>query len=227
MALTLQNMRDHVRTALDVDTTDIPDSILDQWIRDGWRMVIRRVRRWPFMEKQTTLSVLAGTAAYTYATVNANCEEVIDVNGPTWRVRNISPEEAERIWPRNVTSSGVPTKWTRWQDTITFYPTPAANASMLVRYYEKPIEWVTGGAASTPSQLPDDFHDLIVTWALMRAHAQQEDLDLSGYQKQIFEEQMTTMKKAFQFRFVEQPSILGGGTPGVYDGPARLAYPFD
>lgn len=227
MSLTLQNIRDHVRTSLDVDTTDIPDAILDQWIRDGWRRVIRRVRRWPFMEKLTTLNTVGGTANYTYATINANCEEIIDLNGPNWRIRQKSPELAERVYPRSYTGQGEPVIWSRWQDTVTLYPTPGAVYSIQVRYYEKPIEWVTGGAASTPSQLPDDFHDLIAIWALHRAHAQQEDLDLAAYQKKVFDENLETLRKAFEHRFVDNPLVLGGDSDWPNSSPARLTYPFE
>jgi hypothetical protein len=50
---------------------------------------------------------------------------------------------------------------------------------------------------------------------------------LAAFQKQVFDQQLESMRRAFQFTFVEQPSILGGGAPGVYDGPMRLAYPFE
>jgi hypothetical protein len=97
---------------------------------------------------------------------------------------------------------------------------------MEARYYETPIEWVSGGGSSSPSQLPDEFHGLIMQWALMRAHAQQEDLDLSSYQRKIFDDQVETVKSALDHEPIPQPLVIGSGSSRRHPAD-RLRYPFD
>lgn len=228
MGYTLQNMRDNIRNSLDVDTTDIPDSLLDVWVREGWQRVVRRLRRWPFLEKTSTFNTVAATANYLYATIGSNVDSVQKITGPDRDLNYIPIEQAERMYPRNTSSVGRPLYWTRWAKGLTLWPTPTAIESMQFRYYEAPIEWVSTGAAGTPSQLPDEFHDAILQWALMRAHAQQEDLDLSQAQKSTFDEILETIKRTYEHEPQAQLVVFGGSDPmnnWAYDD--RLMYPFE
>ena len=78
---TVSDYRSDIRTQLDLDETDLPDAMLDTYIRAGARYAQRwNQGLWPFYETSWTYAWPASTATATYATIQgASTEEIYKV----------------------------------------------------------------------------------------------------------------------------------------------------
>ena len=65
-------MRDYVRNVVDIDTTDITDSTMNTFIREGYNAVVYSEKRWPFYEFATTFDTVASQKDYPLSTVGAS-----------------------------------------------------------------------------------------------------------------------------------------------------------
>ena len=129
-----------------------------------------------------------------------------------------------------MTESTDPTHWSLWTpDTIRLHGTPQSSASLEVRGYRDPIDWVAQGAGASPD-LPEELHPCLTAFILGRAYLQQEDEALAHENINLFEAQLD--------RFKSRIHDMPGSTPVVLNGthsygrwgqslPARLRYPFD
>ena len=231
MPLTLQNIRDHARSILDLDTTDLPDAMMDLWIREATFRVERYKHRWPFYESTWSFATASAVKDYAFTAIGTgDLREPVRLSGPNFELTYIGADEGDQGFLRNQTATGDPVYWRVWGSTIRLYPTPGGVATINVRGYRNPIDWVAVGAGGQPD-MPDDLHQCIVQWTLHRAYLQQEDVEMASMYSQMF----STTLDAFASNLTDapgaQPLVLGGGTyPRRYDnavplGPGR--WPFN
>lgn len=225
-ALTLQKIRDQVRNTVELDSTDIADTILDLFIQEGFDRIAREERRWSFYEANYTFSTVGGQRAYTFTSIDPTLAEVDGLEHSSWMLMPISHQLAQGQYAgSNV--QGTPTNFSIWNNSIYLWPTPSDVRTISVRGYRSPTDWVSQGAGAQPD-LPSDFHPLIVLWALGRAYMQQDDAGMGQMLRQMFNEQFSVIGDSYKRPMVAEPSIIGSTHGTSFSTiPPRLRYPFD
>jgi hypothetical protein len=67
--MTLAQIRSQVQGMLDIADGDIPNSVLDTFIAQGFDAIVYSEKRWPFFEVSTTFSTVADQSDYTLSAV--------------------------------------------------------------------------------------------------------------------------------------------------------------
>lgn len=227
MTQTLQDIRDHVRGVMDVDDVDLTDDVLDVYIRQGSHRIEKATHNWPLYENDFSFTTVANTSDYTFATIGATLALPSRLRGPNHEMVYIGPDEADRSYPRNVTTTGDPYYWTvRGRTTLTVYPTPNAAYTINIRGYRTPTDWVSLGTGGTPD-MPDEFQDLLALWALNRAYAQQEDLELATFYAEAFNTELRLLTDREDGAPPAQPLLLNARASAQTLSLSRGRWPWE
>ncbi|SVE38175.1 uncharacterized protein METZ01_LOCUS491029, partial [marine metagenome] len=70
--MTIAEMRTQARAIVDIDSTDISDTVLNNIIGQGFDSIVYSEKRWPFYDTATTFSTVQGQKDYSLATVGAS-----------------------------------------------------------------------------------------------------------------------------------------------------------
>jgi hypothetical protein len=231
MAFTLQQIRDYVRSYLDLDDTDLPDNLIDAWATEGSLLIERAEKRWPFYESTWSLNTTSGVAEYEItAALGSDVRELVSCTGPRYELHWISTDEANARWTVAADTSGDPLYWSTWgTTTITLWPTPTDAETFTFRGYRAPSDWVLDGAGGTPD-FPADLHHALVAFVLARAYLQQEDEALGHENMRIFEASLSAFQRRMNDLPGNQPMVLNGRRTwnrGSYSLPDRLRLPWE
>lgn len=205
----LQAIRDFVRTHMDLDTEDLPDTMLDTFCREASRKVERAEKRWPMYEAAWTLATEAGISTFDISALDPEVREISSVTTPTQRLRWLGPDEASTGFLNDATRN-EPRAWSLWGSTLTVFPIPDKVHTLTILGYRQPKDWVADGAGAEPD-MHSDLHLTVATWVLSRAYAQQEDMELAAYFAQAFDNELETFRRRFVDTPAPQPLILGRG----------------
>jgi hypothetical protein len=211
MAMNLADIRSYVRSHLDLDEEDLPNTLLDVFIREGSKRIEQAEKRWPFYEQTYEFTTTADQSDYEIADIASDINEIVAMRGPRWEMRWIGRDEGDARFPRNIDNNGEPVWFSIWADTIRLFPTPDESYTIIVRAYRKPVDWVALGAGEEPD-LPDELHNTVAMWALARAYGQQDDPELAAFYERQFADEMMLFRR----RFVDAPppslmQLNGGG----------------
>lgn len=82
-------------------------------------------------------------------------------------------QELQRVDPKR-NATGKPEWWTKWGNTVTFYPTPSEDSTITVFYIGIPDNLT--GAASVVG-IPDRYFSALLQYVLSKAYELDEDYD--------------------------------------------------
>lgn len=223
---TLQQIRDQVRNTVELDSTDIPDSVIDLFVQEGFDRIVSDQPRWSFYETNFSFTTVTSQRAYTFASISSTLGDIDGVEHSSWLLLPISHQLAQGQYAgSNVT--GTPTNFSVWNNSLYLWPTPSAAITISVYGYRNPTDWVAAGSGTQPD-LPTVFHPLLVLWALSRVYMQQDDAQMGQLLRNMFNEQFRVIKSTATRLLIAEPSIVGGTRGSVFSMlPARLRYPFD
>lgn len=208
MALTLSQIRDYVRLHLDLDDQDLPDGLIDIWVREGSKRVEKAAPRWPFYETIWTFSTVAAQRDYPFTSISSQIDQIAGVSAQDRMLQWVGPDLYQVLNPLNSTTTSAPKAYSWWNDTLSLFPTPDTTYSLSVHGYRQPDDWVSLGAGGTPD-LPDELHNTVALWAVAKAYAQQEDPELGQIYQQQFADELTEFKRRIAETPHPQPLILG------------------
>lgn len=221
----LQGYRDYVYQYLDVESLDIPESLIDTWAEEGYRKIINAIRRWPFFEMTATLTTSPDVREYA---LPGQMTDVRAVEAP-WQILNyIDFHEARNKFHlySGIVSRGSARAYSVWAGKIQIWPMPDAAEELLIDGYRSPIDWVAQGAGATPD-FPEEFEDALLAWVIYRAHMHQDDTELAEVDRRDFQE----ILEALIAREFQSPSAypmrIGSGGVRHRPLPNRLAYPWE
>lgn len=226
MAFDLATIRSRVRLLLDVDETEVPSDLIDQWCREATYRIQAALPRWPWFEKTWTFTTTSGTAEYALTAISADVDDVTHIRGDNRELREISIEDADHYWQRNIAPAGDPTHYVLREAKVFLYPTPSRSEQLVVRGFRKVSDWVGDGAGATPD-FPDQFHNTVYLWVVSRAYAMQEDDAFAMSYFDLFQNELDILSAREGGRPAQQPLVLGGGKRLFSDLPPALRYPFD
>ena len=100
MAMSLTDVRLMVRNISDLDTTDLPNSVLDDFVKEAFQRIIVLERRWPKYQETYTFNTVVNQRAYTIATIGDIREVIslVDTSTSGSRLTMIPYDNAEEIW---------------------------------------------------------------------------------------------------------------------------------
>ena len=230
-SMTLQQMRDQVRSVVDIDTTDISDTVLDNMIGQGFDTIVYSEKRWGFYETTTTFNTVGGTNKYTLATIAAapdaitqGIREIMSLRNDDHVLEFIGNDNADFIYPLNVTTSGQPWEWSFWNDTVCMYPTPDGAAVIHARVTRYPTDFGVGSAAGSSPDLPTPFHPILVTYAIAKAYLQQEDPVMAQQYLLQFQTDLDNIGRRYADTPAPQPMVANSRMATRYSFGRGLRY---
>jgi hypothetical protein len=212
MALTLQQMRDFVRTHADADATDAPDATLDVYARIAYNDIHTRTN-FPLLQTSDTFTTVAGQSEYTFASIGDlnKITAVIDSQNLGRSLIYISESDGDLAFGAPVgMSSDVATAYTVYNDVLKLYPKPSVSGKIYtVRGLRNPASWPNGSGSSP--DLPVALHDAISWYMLSSYYLSQEDVNLAGVYLREYEQMVDKFVRNESFKdFGARNHVMGG-----------------
>jgi len=188
-AMTAADIRSAVRSITDLDSTDLSDSLLDLYIRDGYYRILDTEKRWSFLEYSFEFSTRTGVRAYELSTLTdepmGQISSIIDNRGTGYRMDMIGFDMAEQTYTGSYDTNGDPLFYALWSGSIHLYPKPNNVRTLVARGYREPLDWQTegGDVDAIPS-----LHFPLVYYACSRVYQQLEDTAMAQMYKGAFDE---------------------------------------
>lgn len=213
--MTPADIRSAVRSVMDLDATDLPDAIINLYMRDGYQHIINLERRWRFLEHSFSFNSVVGQRSYNIDLITAQpLREIISivVNDSTGnRLELVSFDEAESRYTGALDTPNRPLFYAVWQDQIHLFPKPDIAYPLTVRAYRDPIDWVTG---NTYVDAAESLHFPIVYYIVSRVYQTQENAPMAQMYKQSFDESVSIARKDLTRPDSAAPLVLSGGKTG-------------
>ena len=212
MAMRLTDVRLMVRNISDLDTTDLPNSVLDDFVKEAFQRIIVLERRWPKYQETYTFNTVVNQRAYTIATIGDIREVIslVDTSTSGSRLTMIPYDNAEEIWLGNTDVASRPYFYALWDSALHLYAKPDAVYSITVRAYRNPLyTWLT--TITDPIDCDEWFHILLVYFVLSRVYQRQEDPELSQMYLKSFEEGVAIARRDLMKTPSARPLLLSGG----------------
>lgn len=215
MALTLTQLRDHVRDTVDLDSTELPDTYLGVLLTEGTHDIATRRRDWPSYEQQYTFNTVANQHDYALATIEpastdtAEIISIVDGTAGGYRLQRVPHDFAENYYRNSLDHASTPLVWSLWAAEIYLWPKPADIRTMTVRAYRKTKDWVALGA-SEPPDLDERLHVAVGLYALIRVYEQQEEPTMAERYRQLYESYVDRTITEI-FRDHQSMRVLAGG----------------
>lgn len=205
---TLQEVRDQVRTQLDLDTDDLSDTTADLFIREGFDRTMALEARWPFFEESWDLTLTSPATTLTLPSDVAVIQRLRDT-GENVNLVMIAQQFAEANFQGVQSTVSTPTLFSVWGSVIDLWPTPsAADRTYTLRGYRKPTWTGTPG-----EELDGDerLHTAIFHYACSLAYAQMEDPELEAVYMQRWGALVEAIRRDLMRPQHQEPAILNGG----------------
>lgn len=199
-----------VRGITEMDSSDVSDSILQLYMRDGYNRIVDLERRWNFLEVTFTMNTVADQQAYTINDYTAyDMREVISLVDPdNARLSYISYDTAEEQFLGPMPVLGQPLFYSMWAEQIYLFPTPIDVFPLTVRGYRTPDDWVTN---NTIVDGPDAFDIPLVYYVVSRVYQAQEEAQTASIYERSFTDAIALARKDLTRPPSASPTVLAGG----------------
>ena len=190
-------LRDVVREITDLDNTDLPDALLNLYLRDGYYRILDSGSRWPFLEKSFTFNTVQDQRPYVIENFTADpIAEVVSIVDPTGsgtRLDMIGYDEGERTYMGSYDVAGDPLFYAVWEGAIHLFPKPNNVRTLTVRAYREPVDWITSDGFVDASA---NLHFPLAYYACSRVYQRLEDTVMSDAYKRSFDEGVALAREA-------------------------------
>jgi hypothetical protein len=213
MTITLTELRSQVRDMADLDETDLPDTLIDQFAREGFQRIYALERRWPILQETYTFNTVANQREYTVATIGDIREiiSVVDTSTQGARLTLIDYNQAEEIWLGNLDVASRPYFYSFWDKKLQLWAKPDIIYPMTVRAFRNPVYTWLDAPYNTAIDLDEWFHAILPYFVLARVYQRQEDSDLSSMHMKSFEEGVAFARRDLMKASSAQPVVMSGG----------------
>jgi len=210
--ITLNTLRDQVRAMADLDETDLSDSVIDQFAKEGFQRIYALERRWPYLQTTFTTSTSAGIRSYLIENIGDIREiiSIVDTSSSGNRFTLIDHNNAEEVWLGNTDTPSRPYFFSIWEKQIHLWPKPDTTYTLLIRAYRNPsYDWLT--SPDDDIDLDEWFHAILPYFVLARVYQRQEDAELSAMYMRSFEEGVAFARRDLMKASSAQPVVMSGG----------------
>ncbi|NBQ05121.1 MAG: hypothetical protein EBU22_07485 [Actinobacteria bacterium] len=212
MTMSLADVRTMVRNISDLDSVDLPNSIIDNAVKEAFQRIIALERRWPKYQETYTFNTVASQRPYTISTIGDIREVIslVDTSSAGSRLTMIPYDNAEDIWLGNTDVPSRPYFYAIWDAQLHLYPKPDAVYTITLRAYRNPVyTWLTN--TSEAIDLDEWFHILLAYFVLARVYQRQEDPELSAMYLRSFEEGVAMARRDLMKTPSARPLLMSGG----------------
>ena len=212
MAITLTTLRSQVRDMADLDETDLSNTIIDQFAREGFQRIYALERRWPILQETYTFSTVANQREYTVSTIGDIREiiSVVDTSTQGARLSLIDYNDAESIWLGNLDVASRPYFYSFWDKKLQLWAKPDIVYPITVRAFRNPVyTWLSNITENI--DLDEWFHAILPYFVLARVYQRQEDSDLANMYMKSFEEGVAFARRDLMKASSAQPVVMSGG----------------
>ena len=212
MAITLTTLRSQVRDMADLDETDLSNTLIDQFAREGFQRIYALERRWPILQETYTFNTVANQREYTISTIGDIREiiSIVDTSTQGARLTLIDYNQAEETWLGNLDVASRPYFFSFWDKKIQLWAKPDIVYPMTVRAFRNPVyTWLTDITENI--DLDEFFHAILPYFILARVYQRQEDAQLAAMYLGTFEEGVAIAKRDLMKASSAQPVIMSGG----------------
>lgn len=203
------------RDITDLDNVDLPNSLIQQYLKDGFQRIVNLERRWPMYEASYTFNTVNNQREYPISGIGSgDLREVVslvDTSTSGNRLQMSSADVAEGIWNGSFDTPSRPLYYVEWGEIIRLYPKPDGVYPISVRGYRKPSYlWV----ANTTLEIDCDerFHLPLAYYAISQAYRRQEDNEMMNSYKQSFDEAVSLARRDMMRIPSSQPLVMSSGT---------------
>jgi len=210
--MSLADVRTMVRNISDLDSVDLPNSIIDDAVKEAFQRIIALERRWPKYQETYTFNTVASQRPYTISTIGDIREVIslVDTSSAGSRLTMIPYDNAEDIWLGNTDVPSRPYFYAIWDAQLHLYPKPDAVYTITLRAYRNPVyTWLTN--TSEAIDLDEWFHILLAYFVLARVYQRQEDPELSAMYLRSFEEGVAMARRDLMKTPSARPLLMSGG----------------
>lgn len=213
--MTAAELRTTVRNITDLDADDLPDSLLDLYIRDGYYRILDTEKRWPFLEYSFTFRTRDNVRSYTLADITdepmSQISSIVDNRDTGYRLQMVAYDEAEQIYIGAYDTKNDPMYYAVWGGQIHLYPKPNGSFELTARGYREPFDWQTegGNVDASPS-----LHFPLAYYACSRIYQQLEDASMADMYKRAFDEGVALAVNNTKIPNSHVPMILSGNKTG-------------
>jgi hypothetical protein len=196
----------------DLDATDLSDSVIDQFAREGFQRIYALERRWPILQESYSFSTVAEQREYAISTIGDIREiiSVVDTSTQGARLTLIDYNAAEEIWLGNLDVSSRPYFYSFWNKKICLWAKPDIVYPITVRAFRNPVyTWLDD--TEEEIDLDEWFHAILPYFVLARVYQRQEDSDLSNMYMKSFEEGVAFARRDLMKASSAQPVVMSGG----------------
>ena len=212
MTMSLADVRTMVRNISDLDSVDLPNTIIDNAVKEAFQRIIALERRWPKYQETYTFNTVASQRPYTISTIGDIREVIslVDTSSAGSRLTMIPYDNAEDIWLGNTDVPSRPYFYAIWDAQLHLYPKPDAVYTITLRAYRNPVyTWLTN--TSEAIDLDEWFHVLLAYFVLARVYQRQEDPELSAMYLRSFEEGVAMARRDLMKTPSARPLLMSGG----------------
>ncbi len=208
--MTLNDIVTKVREVTELDSTDVPTTVISMYIRDGYNQIINLERRWTFLECKFNMTTTPNVGEYEINDFTTDdVREVISiVDDEGTRLEFISYDEAEDLFLYVTTPIKRPIMYSMWAGKIYLFPTPNAAYTATVRAYRYPEDWVTTNSIVDG---PAVFDIPLVYYAVSRIYQSQEELQTAMKYEQSFAEAISMARRDLTRPPSNSPVVFAGG----------------
>lgn len=216
--MNLQQLREYVRTQLDIDEEELPNSLADAYLNEAFLRTISQESRWPFYETRWDVAKIDGDPGIV---LPAECdppgiEALIDATSGA-RLIQIANELAEDRFYGEGAASNNPSHYSILGRVLYLWPTFATGAAARnyhLRGHRYPRDWVADGASGVPD-CDIRLHQLLAHYAIALAYAQQEDEVLEDVYMKRWQASYLAAHAAICAPRHHRPLVFNGGLMSV------------
>ena len=206
-------MRSYIRQHLEVDDEELPNTILDVYLRDAFERTLAADNRWPKHEATWELTRLVDedSVALPPECLLPSIMSVKDVDRG-YRLAQMTHENAEDSFSTiNGPATGLPIYYSLWARRLYLWPNPEASVEypLLMRGYSQPV-W--SAEASAVPALHESLHLAMCYYAMSLAYAAQEDEILEGVYLSRWDRDVRQQVKMLLQPPTHRPLVLHGGS---------------
>lgn len=210
--MTADDIRTAVRNIMDLpDASDLSDSLINLYMRDGYNHIIDLERRWRFLEYSFNFNTVIGQRSYNLDAIAAyplrEIISLVDADNYGVRLEMMAYDEAEYKYLGSLDTPSRPLFFANWNDNVHLFPKPDAVYNITCRAYREPFDWITTNSFVDASV---NLHFAIVYFIVSKVFQHQENTALALAYKQSFDEAVMGARRDVQRPDSYQPMVLSG-----------------
>lgn len=203
---TVAEIRAYARTYFDLSSADLPDMILDGFMRAGYLRICNSRFEHVWLQASESKVYAAGQVSQSTA-----LRRVVGVRAGSrpMPLRYIDHQEIQ-VRPEASSVASTPLWWSWWGGQVFIYPTPSAAITVRLDGFAAPSHSWVGQPSQSPPLLPDDYEPALLSWVLCETAKWQQDAQSANNFAQDFSIELEETNARFT-SIQGVPVVMNGG----------------